>query len=61
MKVSCKQICIVLRHLSSESKSVFHLTPVCPVVSLGVLTALVFALQPDSLMVIGACFKSGLM
>ena len=34
IKVSYKQICIVLLHLSSESDSVFRLTPVCPVVSL---------------------------
>ena len=34
MKVSYKQICIVLLDLSSESDSVFRLTPACPVVSL---------------------------
>ena len=34
MKASCKQICIVLHHLSSESDSVFILTPVCLLVSL---------------------------
>ena len=34
MRGSCKQICIVLFHLSLESDSVFRLTPVCLVVSL---------------------------
>ena len=42
-KVSYKHICILLRQSSSESDSVFRLTPVCPAVfSRGVLTALVF-------------------
>ena len=40
MKVSYKQICIVLLHLSSESDSVFRLTPVCLVVSLVVCSLL---------------------
>ena len=40
MKVSCKQICIVLLHLSSESDSVFRPTPVCPAVSLVVCSLL---------------------
>ena len=33
MKVSCKQICILLHPLYSKSDSIFRLTPVCPVVS----------------------------
>ena len=57
-KFSHKQICIVLLHLSSESDSVFRLTPVFPLVSRGVLTALEFVLHPDSLMKSGACLKS---
>ena len=62
MKVPCKQICIVLLHLSSESDSVFRLTPVCLVVfSRGVLTALVFVLHPDPLMMSGACLKSSVL
>ena len=42
-----------LLHLCSESDSVFRLTPVCPAVFLvmRLLTALVFVLHPDSLMV----------
>ena len=40
MKVSCKQICIVLLHLLSESDSVFRLSPVCLVVSLVVCSLL---------------------
>ena len=59
--VSCKQLCILLFHLSSESDSVFRLTPVCLVVSLVVFTASVFVLHPDSLMMSGACLKSGSM
>ena len=40
MKVSYKQICILLRHLSSESDSVLGPTPVCPVVTLVVSSPL---------------------
>ena len=40
MKVSYKQICILLRHFYSDSDSVFLLTPVCPVVSLVVCSLL---------------------
>ena len=63
MKVSDKQTCILSHLLSSESDSVFSLTPVCLVVSFprGVLTVFVFALHPDSLMMSGACLKSGSM
>ena len=62
MKVSCKQICIVLPHLSSESDSVFRLTPVClGSFFRGVLTVFVFALHPESLMMSGACLKSSSM
>ena len=57
MKVTHKQICIVLLHLSSESDSVFLLAPVCLVVSLMVFTASVLVLHPDSLMMSGACLN----
>ena len=40
MKVSCKQICTASLRLSSESDSVFRLTPVCPVVALVVCSLL---------------------
>ena len=40
MKVSYKQISIMLPHFSSESDSVFRLAPVCPVVSLAVCSML---------------------
>ena len=40
MRVSCKQICIVLLHLSSESDFVFRLTQVCPVISVVVCSLL---------------------
>ena len=60
MKVSCNLICIVLFHLSSESDSVLRRTPVCLVVSLVVCSLLlVFVLHPDSLMMSGACLRSG--
>ena len=59
MKVSHKKTCIVLLHFSSQSDSALRLTPVCLVVfSRGVLTASVFVLHPDSLMMNGACLKS---
>ena len=59
MKVSFQQICIVLLHLSSESDSVFRLTTgLSCSFSRCVLTALVFVLHPDSLMMSGACLKS---
>ena len=62
MKVSCKQICIVVLHLSSESDSVFRLTPVLSCsLSRGVLTASVLVLHPDSLTMSGACLQSGSM
>ena len=61
MNVSYKQVCNVLLHLSSESDSVFLLTPFCLVISRGVLTALGFVLHPDSLMMSGACLKSSSM
>ena len=62
MKVSYRQICIVLRHLYSESDSVFRQTPVCLAVSLVVCSLLlVFVLHPDSLMMSGACLKSSSM
>ena len=58
MKVSYKQICILLRHLFSESDSFFRLAPVCLVVCLVVCTLLlVFALHPDSLMM--KCVSQG--
>ena len=40
MKVSCKQICILLLHLSAEADSVFRLTQVCLAVSLVVCSVL---------------------
>ena len=51
----------VASSVSSESDSFFRLTPTCLVVSLEVysLIVLVFALPPDSLMMSGACLKSG--
>ena len=52
LKVSYKQICILLRHFYSESDSVFRLEPVCLVV---------FVFHPDSLMTSGACLTSGSM
>ena len=58
VKVRYKKICILFRHLHSESDSVFRLAPLCLVVSRGVLTALVFVLLPDSLMMSGACLQS---
>ena len=62
MKISYKQICILSHHLFSESDPVFRLTQsVLYFLSLGVLTALVFVLHPDSLMMSGACLKSGSM
>ena len=56
LKVSYKQICILLRHFYSESDSVFRLEPVCLIVSL-----VVFVFHPDSLMTSGACLTSGSM
>ena len=59
MKVSY----ILLHHLYSTSDSVFRPVPVCFVVSLCgvVLTASVFVLHPDPLMMSGACLKSSSM
>ena len=60
MKVSYKQICIVFLHLSLESDSVLlsYTNLSCNFYRV-VRTALVFVLHPDSLMMSGACLKSG--
>ena len=62
MKVSYKQICILLRHFHSESDSVFRSAPVCLVVSLVVssLSSCSRCIQ-DSFMMSGACLESSSM
>ena len=60
MKVSCKQIFLCFIFLQNRLRLPSNTSLSCSF-SRGVLTASVFVLHPDSLMMSGACLKSGSM